>query len=338
MTTKFVTFALLLAFGWAIFKSASGSGNSDRLPKPKAAPTTRQIKVLSEDATHRRIKHALGETDVPIAPQRIASLITSGTDGLLALGVKPILVTSSWKDEAALSYLAKQLEGVATMRQTGTLNLEEIVSAKPDLILAGNRDGRYYAQLSKIAPTVCLTSDASAYCENRILDIGDIVGKHDQATQRLTACRDRIADARQSLATNATGESAVFLRFRQNTCVIYTQGTMFGPLLFDQLGLKPDPMMPVSMSPGGWDVFSVERISTLQADHIFIVIDPDSTAYFSRVASTPIWRDLPAVQHDHVHRVVSSTWLGGDGILGCEAIVSDVVAAMVPSRSSHALQ
>ncbi len=337
MAAKFVTFALILAFGWAIFRSSGTAPGRLRKAKP-AAPSLRQIKVLSEDAPHRRIKHALGETDVPVAPQRIASLITSGTDSLLALGLKPVLVTASWKDEAALSYLAKRLEGVVTIRQTGTLNLEEIVAAKPDLILAGSREGRYYAQLCKIAPTVCLTSDASAYRENRILDIGDIVGKHDEAQQRLAEYRNQLAAAKQSLAKYAAGQPVVFLRFRQNTCVIYTQDTMFGPLLFEQLGLTPDPTMPVNMSPGGWDVFSVERISTLRAEHIFVVIDPDSAAYFNRVADTPIWRDLPAVQHDHVHRVVSSTWLGGDGILGCEAIVADVLAAMIPSRSPHALQ
>ena len=106
---------------------------------------------------------------------------------------------------------------------------------------------------------------------------------------------------------------------------------MFGPLLFEQLGLTPDPAMPLVMSSGGWDVLSVERLSTLRAEHIFMVIDADSEAYLKGVADTPIWQDIPAARHDHVHRVASSTWLSGDGILGCQAIVNDVLAAIVPS-------
>ncbi len=123
----------------------------------------------------------------------------------------------------------------------------------------------------------------------------------------------------------------LFLRFRRNTCVVYTQTTMFGPLLFEQLALTPDPYMPLVMSnSGGWDVLSVERLSTLQAEHIFMVVDRDSEWYLRRVEDTPIWRQLPAVRHGHVYRVQSSTWLGGDGVLGCQAIVSDVLAAMIP--------
>jgi iron complex transport system substrate-binding protein len=112
---------------------------------------------------------------------------------------------------------------------------------------------------------------------------------------------------------------------------------MFGPLLFDQLGLTPDPEMPMMMPGGGWDVLSVERLSTLTAEHIFMVVDPDSEIYLSRVMDTPIWRELPAVKHGHVHRVVSSTWLGGDGVLGCEAIVDDVLAAMIPKGTTDAI-
>ena len=107
---------------------------------------------------------------------------------------------------------------------------------------------------------------------------------------------------------------------------------MFGPLLFEQIGLLPDPAMPMVMSSGGWDVLSVERLATLSAEHVFMVVDPDSEAYLRGVAETPIWRDIPAVKHEHVHRVVSKTWLGGEGILGCEAIIHDVLAAIAPQR------
>ena len=68
---------------------------------------------------------------------------------------------------------------------------------------------------------------------------------------------------------------------------------MFGPLLFEQLGLTPDPVMPVVMPGGGWDVLSVERLSTLTAEHIFMVIDPDSEIYLSRVTDTPICATSP---------------------------------------------
>ena len=248
-----------------------------------------------------------------------------------------MLATTSWKDENAVSYLGDRLRGVKLIRQTGSINLEEVLAAKPDLILAGSRDAQLFSQLSKIAPTVCLASDGSGDRENRILDVGDVVGQPDAARARRDEFRRHVGEAKATLAEHAAGQSVVFLRFRRNTCVIYTRASMFGPLLFDQLGLVPDPVMPVVMPGGGWDVLSVERLSTLTAEHIFMVIDPDSEIYLSRVMDTPIWRDLPAVKHGHVHRVASSTWLGGDGVLGCEAIVNDVLAAMIPKGTTDAI-
>ncbi len=94
--------------------------------------------------------------------------------------------------------------------------------------------------------------------------------------------------------------------------------------------------MPEVMTGGGWDVLSVERLSTLQSEYLFIVVDRDSELYLQRVMDTPIWQNIPAVRHGHVQRVASGTWLGGDGVLGCEAIVDDVLAAVAPERSSDA--
>jgi ABC-type Fe3+-citrate transport system substrate-binding protein len=166
--------------------------------------------------------------------------------------------------------------------------------------------------------------------EAPILDVGDVLGLAGPARRRLDDYRQYRERARKTLSAKAKGQPVAFLRFRRNTCVIYARSTMFGPLLFEQLKLAPDPAMPMVMSSGGWDVLSVERLSKLTAEHIFMVVDPDSEAYLRGVAETPIWRAIPAVRHDHVHRVASKTWLSGEGVLGCEAITADVLAAMAP--------
>jgi iron complex transport system substrate-binding protein len=112
-----------------------------------------------------------------------------------------------------------------------------------------------------------------------------------------------------------------------NTCVIYSKGPMMvGPLLYDRLKLTPDPMVPTVMARGGWDVLSVERLSMLEAEHIFFAVDADSERYYETVAATPLWRDIPAVKHNHVHRVELRTWLN-NGILAYEAMLDDVLAA-----------
>jgi iron complex transport system substrate-binding protein len=249
----------------------------------------------------------------------------------VALGIRPVLVERASTMDGSAGYLDDRLNGVAVVRRGGGISLEAVLAAHPDLIFAGSiQDGRLYGQLSQIAPTILLASAVDGYRENRILDVGAVLGMSDQARRRLAEYRKYVDDARQVLAAQAGPKSIAFLRFRRNTCVIYTQTATFGPLLFGQLGLTPDPAVPMVMSPGGWDVLSVERLSTLRAEHIFMVVDRDSDTYLQGVANTSIWRDIPAARHDHVHRVASSTWIDGDGLLGCEAIVNDVLAAMGP--------
>ena len=336
MVARFTACALLLVFGWAMVRTGTMADLAKRFTRPPARPAQRQIEVLAETPEYRLVRHPLGETRVPLAPKRIVSLCASGTDGLVALGMQPVLATTSWQEEGSFPYLSDKLAGVPLVRISGGINLEAVLAAKPDLIFVASYNARSYAQLSRIAPTVCLASGIGGNREERILDVGDVVGHSKQAHTRLAEYRRRLRDARTSLSAAAAGQPVAFLRFRRNTCVIYTQTAMFGPLLFDQLGLTPDPAMPTVMTGGGWDVLSVERLSTLQAEHIFTVVDPDSETYLRRVADTPIWKNLPAVLHNHVHRVAAGTWLSGDGLLGCEAIIDDVLAGMVPAGSDHA--
>jgi len=52
--------------------------------------TAQQPEVVQETGKSRTVKHALGETQIPAHPQRIVSLRSVPTDGLLALGVVPV--------------------------------------------------------------------------------------------------------------------------------------------------------------------------------------------------------------------------------------------------------
>jgi ABC-type Fe3+-hydroxamate transport system substrate-binding protein len=337
MPIKFIAVVLSLAIAWAFVATGEMATLVDRFQRPPAGPSPQLIEVVEETSNDRLIKHALGETRVPLAPQRIVSLASSATDSLVALGLKPVLTTTSWKDENVTPYLDERLKNVPKIRLAETINLEAVVEAKPDLIFAGGtRDARLYNQLSKIAPTVSIASNTSGDRENRVLDVGLVLGRREETEARLAQFHKRLASARATVARETAGRPASFLRFRRNTCVIYTRTAMFGPLLFEQLGLVPDPAMPEVMSGGGWDVLSVERLSTLQSEYLFMVVDRDSEAYLDRVMDTPIWRSIPAVQHGHVRKVASGTWLDGDGVLGCEAIIDDVLAAVAPQRSSDA--
>lgn len=336
MTVKLLSLTLALMFGLALVQTGQIANLAERFMRPPVRSTKRQIEIIEQTPEYRVVKHPLGETRVMNAPRRIVSLSNSATDSLCALGVKPILISTSWRADSVTPYLAEQLKDIPKVRYGEAVDLEAILNAKPDLIFAGtSRDGRLYDQLSKIAPTVCVASSTMADREIRLMDVGETIGMEKEARQRLDQYYQRVESARQALQTQTQGKPVSFLRFRRNTCVIYTRTTMFGPLLFDQLQLEPDPEMPMVMTGGGWDVLSVERLSKLQSEYIFMVVDSDTEIYLNRVKDTPIWKNIPAVAHNHVFRVDSGTWLSGDGVLGCEAIIDDVTQAVASQESSY---
>jgi iron complex transport system substrate-binding protein len=346
VTSKIIAALIVLAFGWAIVRSGDVSQTEDRVNASTRGtrtkrPTSKQLAKLlecEEDIEDARVvKHVLGTTSVPLHPERIVSLSSSATDAMVALGVPPLMIEEDSRIDGPRTYLAKGLRTTQRIRGGQILSLENIAKLQPDLIFVSNgQNARLYEQCSHIAPTVPIGSAAQSNRERRILDVGAVLGMTEEAETRLEECLQFVERAKKMLAEQAKDKPVVFLRFRKNTCVIYTQTAMFGPLLFKQLGLTPDPRMPVAGASGGWDVLSLERLSLLTSEYIFYVLDRDSENYLKNISETPIWREIPAVKHGHVHRVASGTWLSGDGVLGCEAIVRDVLDAVVPDWKEHA--
>ena len=90
------------------------------------------------------IKHALGETVIPAAPQRIVTLGWSSTDAAIALGTVPVGFPSfrsagfdrdivPWVEEAIA---AAGAPAPVTFDDTAGAPIEKIAALKPDLILA----------------------------------------------------------------------------------------------------------------------------------------------------------------------------------------------------------
>ncbi len=81
--------------------SASGSNNQQQ----------QNGAAQSEEGT-RKIKHVMGETDVPAHPKKVVILTNEGTEALLALGVKPIAAVDSYYGDPWYEHIASQMEGV----------------------------------------------------------------------------------------------------------------------------------------------------------------------------------------------------------------------------------
>lgn len=125
----------------------------------EAAP----LEVLEETAEYRVIRHVGGETRIPANPEQIVAMDTRLSDVLLALGIRPVGVTSwtgSDNINGFLPHVADELEGTAMLGEAWpSLNLEAVLAINPDLILEPGWLSENYDQLSSITPTVLFDSD-----------------------------------------------------------------------------------------------------------------------------------------------------------------------------------
>ena len=115
------------------------------------------------------VNHALGETVVPLDPQRVVVLTQAALDNSLALGIKP--VGSSYSGFAQRegygnfpAYLGDKTEGITNVGHSDSPSLEKIVALQPDLILGSKETHqRIYPQLSQIAVAYQCCCGISSY-------------------------------------------------------------------------------------------------------------------------------------------------------------------------------
>ena len=131
----------------------------------------------------KRVNHALGETDVPVQPTRIAVAGYFTVEAMMALGVQPIAAPAVIIDN--LLHLPPVESAIADIGAPRTPNLEKIAALNPDLILSSKlfTQEDTYPLLSQIAPTVVLDADGHTEWQKLTCLCAETLGKEAEAEQ-----------------------------------------------------------------------------------------------------------------------------------------------------------
>ncbi len=151
------------------------------------------------------VRHALGETVIERAPQRIVTWGWGNHDALLALGVVPVAMpfsTYGGGDNGLHPWVEERLKelGAATpvqLSDSSDISFEQIAAQKPDVIIAvfSGLNAEQYARLSQIAPTVAYPDQPwSTPWQEVTKIIGQIVGKPAEAEQLVADTLKFVAD------------------------------------------------------------------------------------------------------------------------------------------------
>lgn len=256
---------------------------------------------------------------------RIVTLYQGATDSAVALGLTPIGVVDSWLEKPMYHYLREPLDGVEHVGLETQPNLEKIAWLDPDLVIASDfRHGRIAPLLAAIAPTVS-TNTVFGF-KTTLTMIANATGREAEADELLQRWDERVSDFRQQIAERLGSEwpqKVAVVRFKSDHVRIYTSG--FTGSILNELGFK----QPDTLQTQGWGMklTSTENIPVLDADVMFVLLEPDDPAIadnYQRWANHPLWQQLSAVKSGRVFDVDPVSWMMGGGILAANTMLDDL--------------
>jgi len=180
---------------------------------------------------------------VPFKPQRVVVFEPATIDTLAALEVRPAGI-------ANLS-LPAHLSQFQDVPQVGTLfepDMAAVTALKPDLIIVGGRSSKKAEELSKIAPTIDLTTNNADF-ENSVFGnwqtLGKIFGREDKVSELIASTKTDINRINQVASQQGTALQVMTI---QDRVASYAPQSRFG-FIYDVLGFTPAFTAPPPAAP-----------------------------------------------------------------------------------------
>ncbi|MFQ6142164.1 ABC transporter substrate-binding protein [Streptomyces seoulensis] len=313
------TAAAALAVACGLVLSACGSSDDDSSAGGSAGKGTT---TTVTDATGAKVT-------VPTAPRRVLALSEMDLDSALALGVKPVGLTAGRGQKGAPEYLSEQAEGIPVVGAVTGPDIEKVVQAKPDVILAGQlADEQVLAQLKKIAPVV-VTIDGSKSWKKSLELTGQALGKSNEATKFLAGYDTQAAALKKDLGAKA-GATVSVARYSAKGTAVMQQGVFISDVLND-LGFKR-PGIQNQKGEGHSTPISDENLKEIDGDWLFIgtlsSAGPDA-GLLDQLAKKPAYQQLKAVRDHHATVIDGSKWTSLGGAQAAVSVLDDIRKAMV---------
>ncbi len=274
----------------------------------------------------RIIKHELGESCIPNNPQNIIVTDQESLEILVALGLKPIAATTANRVGNKAPILKEKIAGIIDLGKEGQPNIEKIVKLRPDLIIGFFITPQNYQIFSQIAPTVSIDDYTETGWKKTLIQVAYIVDKTPEAEQLLERYQQRIADLRLKFDQKLRNTEITIMRFYTN--IQFTQflnQSSFPVSILEELKLSI-PLAQRQLSRGAnvsYENVSLERVDLLEADAMFIALDPGSEENLQKYQNNPLWQKLNVVKNNRVYTVDSGYWIFGN-ILSANAILDDI--------------
>lgn len=268
---------------------------------------------------------------IPENPQRIVGLLESDVDALIALGITPVGSTNGRGQTTPPRYLSEHLDGVQSVGQFYSPNLEVLLKLEPDLILFGGfTDEAILDQLNAIAPTVNTLQFGESW-QTHFLRVGDVLDMSEEAEAFIADYEARLEEIRANLESPAD-TSFVVARWSAEGPQIMAPTLTFSSGVLGDLGLSFAPEIPELQANHPHSApLSLESLNLLDVDWAFIgTLSPegDAVSALDEALNNPLFQSLEVAQNDQVVQVDGSLWTSVGGPIAVMKVLDDVEAAL----------
>lgn len=272
----------------------------------------------------RSVTHALGETCIPVSPQRMVTIDPFSLENVLALGMQPagIVIDPDWIEKR--SYLQARLANVKILSGHQQPNLEKILAIKPDLILGLDSAAEIYSKLTQIAPTVLTHFETSADWKTLLAQHAEVLNRSSLLAQIMADYDNRLDQLKNEMGARLSQTSVSVVRLYPEGISVYDKNSFIGVVL-DDAGL---PRPPAQAQMTSSSLLSKELFRDADGDIMFIWSNEtgqqinEAHTMLQKLQRDPLWKQLKAVQQNRVYQV-PSYWIGSS-ILSAHAVIDDL--------------
>ncbi len=303
MRTPGVTWILALTASSALVLSGCG-GDTAAAPEETDSPSS-----AATDEFPVTVEHAFGETEIPEAPERVATVAWANHEVPLALGIVPVgMAEANFGDDngdGVLPWVEERLEELdaetpVLFDETDGIDFEAVADTDPDVILApySGLTQEDYDTLSEIAPVVAFPESAWATEWRDVISLGAQGLGMSEAGDELIAELETEIDEAVAEHPALEGKSTMFLTHVDTTNLsevnFYTSHDT-RTAFFEDLGMT----MPQSIEEASAETdqfsgtISAEEVDTFS--DVDIIVTYGDEELVTILEEDPLLSQMPAV-------------------------------------------
>ncbi len=276
------------------------------------------------------VTHEYGETQIPVNPEKIAVLDLGILDIFDTVGIEVGALPQGTMPEYLSAYTSDAYVNTGSLKE---VDFETLNEYGPDLIIISGRLSGSYEELSKIAPTLYVTTPGADYfneIQNNVEILKQIFPGKAQALQ---AGYDDIKAKAAALKTDAekTGLNALVLMANDGSLSVFGIGSRYGVINNDFGFLAADEN--IEASTHGMEA-SFEYIAEKNPDILFVIdrsaaIGTEGATGAATLLDNDLVNGTTAAKEDRIIYLSSDIWyLSSGGFTGTSQMINEVRTAL----------